>query len=140
MTLSIPPTMIVMRVRFAECADAVVVATSTPAMTTSAASIATYVRFIRSLLEVSQGNFVPVVRPPLDETVLERRDEELGRERDHGEDEHRGEDCVRVEGPLGEGDQVAEPVDRADELADDRAHEGEPEARVETRDDPRQRR
>src|SRR6267378_228560 len=79
------------------------------------------------------------VGTPLDETVLEPGHGELGGQRDDGQDEHRGEHAVGVEGRLRGSDHEPDPMDRTEVLAHDRPDEREPEARVQAREDPRQR-
>src|SRR2546423_14326272 len=85
------------------------------------------------------GHFGDRVGTPGDEEVLEPRHEPLRDDRDDGEDEHRREDPVRVEGALGRGGHQPDALPRAEVLADDRADQGEAEARVEAREDPRER-
>src|SRR2546423_13034875 len=55
------------------------------------------VRCIRSSLFLDQPVGVDSVWTPFDETALERGQGDLGSERDQREDEHRGEDPIRVE-------------------------------------------
>src|SRR5438105_6783453 len=95
------------------------------------------VRCIRSsLFFLDEPVGVDSVRTPFDETALQPGQADFGRERDDGEDEHRREDAVRVERRLRRRDDEADPVDRAEVLADDGADEREAEARVEAREDP----
>src|SRR5207253_10255325 len=58
----------------------------------------------------SESGLGTLVRPPFEQPVLDQRDERLGGERHHREDEHRGEDAVRVEGALRGGDEQADSL------------------------------
>src|SRR2546423_11980558 len=49
----------------------------------------------------SDGHVGDRVRPPLDEAVLECRDQAFGNQRYHGEQRHAGEDAIGVEAVLG---------------------------------------
>src|SRR6266568_9341637 len=66
-----------------------------------------------------------VGRAPGQEPALQQGDEELRDQRHHRDQEGPGVDAVGVEVALGLADEQAEPVLRADQLADDGADERE---------------
>src|SRR5487761_334289 len=78
-------------------------------------------------------------RAPGEQPPLQLADQALGGERQDRDDQHRGEHAVRIEVVLRGGDDQPEAFLRAEELADDRADDGEPESHVQARDDPGER-
>src|SRR6059058_4978068 len=108
MILLIPPIIIVIRVRpvwRAGLADAAATPSAAVRARTIATSVAKRVSRLSfmpcsSSLGGLQRDLVAARGAPRDQPVLERRDQELRAKRDHGEDEHCGEDPVGVEGAL----------------------------------------
>ena len=79
-------------------------------------------------------------RAPGQQATFEQGDQVLGDQRDDGDDEHPGEDAVRVETALRWSDDQADAVLGAEHLADEGADDGEAEGGVQAGDDPGQRR
>src|SRR5436853_1307298 len=77
---------------------------------------------------------------PLDEPVLDRRENAFRHQGHDGEQEHAGKDPVDVEGVLSVVDQLPNPGGRSEELADDGADNGQAEADMQARQNPGERR
>src|SRR3954452_10603257 len=109
---------------------------------------ATAVRVFLNMCKLPfQDGWVSDARPgglidgaPREESLLDETDQELGAEGDHRDDEHAGEDTVRIETVLRGADDQTQTSLSAQDLADQRTDDRETERGVEAGGDPGERR
>src|SRR6478609_2181782 len=85
------------------------------------------------------GASVVLGRTPAQQVVLQDGDEGFGDEGDDRDQHHPGQDTVHVEVVLRRADEQPESLVGPEQLADDRADEGEAETDVQAGQDPRER-
>src|SRR3569833_1581731 len=144
MTLSMPPTMILMVSPFPPFPLEAEVRESRQALNDRAVAAARAAAVTRLTVRMSEGSLYLCFEAgcgwtPAQEAFLEDGEQPFGQQRDYRDDDHSGEDARRVERAQSVVDEQAETLVGTAVLPDDRADDGEAERRVQRGEDPEDR-